>query len=414
MDIKTLIDPIRQDAERDRNFLHLTANEAQMSETARLFLNSKLSERYYPGPADEDDIMDYGVFTMLGFNSIVHLIEAAEGATKEMLGAAVVNLNVLSGVHAMMCSILSMTEPGDTVMHVAKPDGGHFATPGILDRIGRKKITATYDLANLKFDAQKTADDFHKNKAKAFYIDVSYYINPHNLTELREALGDEAIMIYDASHTMGLMLGQEFQSPLKEGANAISANTHKTLPGPQKGMVVFRDLEAGTKANDIINGSLFSSPHTHHMIALAITLLELKEFGQSYARQVIKNSNAVAEAFVKRGYDVRKANTGRYSENHQAHIYVDDKGDRMSLYRNLIKNNISTNFDNPLGGRLYIRFGTQEITRRGMKENDMDTIAEFIDKAFKGADIKDEVINFNKQFPAIHYSFDQQLDLPNA
>jgi len=411
MNIKDLVNHVKDDEERDRNFLHLTANEAQMSKTAHLFLGSKLSERYHFGHGTKDHIADLGVFTGLSLDSIADLVDAAEAATKEMLGAAVVNLNLLSGVHAMMCSILSTTEPGDMVMYVPHSAGGHFATPGILDRIGRNKIPATYDLANLKFNVQKTAEDFHANKAKAFYIDVSYYINPHNLSELREALGQDAIIIYDASHTVGLMLGQEFQAPLKEGANVISANTHKTLPGPQKGLIAFRDLEFGTKANEIINGSLFSSPHTHHLASLSITLLEMKEFGEAYAQQVIKNSNAVAEAFVKRGYEVRKANTGRYSENHQTHIFIDDIGDRYDMYKKLIENNISTNFDNPLGERLYIRFGSQEITRRGMKEAEMDTIAEFIHRAFSGGNIKDEVITFNKQFSTINYSFDSSLGL---
>jgi glycine hydroxymethyltransferase len=410
MHIKALLDRIRDDEKRNSEFLHLTANEAQMSETARLFLGSKISERYYMGRG-ENDIKDYGIFTALSLDSVADIVDAAEEAAREMLGAAVVNLNLLSGVHAMMCSLLASTEPGDTVMTVPKEAGGHFATPGILDRVGRRRISATFDLDKLKFNAEKTAEDYHKNNAKAFYMDVSYYLNPHNLTEIRAALGEEAIIIYDASHTMGLILGQQFQAPLKEGANVISANTHKTLPGPQKGMVAFRDKVWGERVNDIINGALYSSPHTHHVIALSVTLLELKEFGEEYAQQVIKNSNAVGDAFVKRGYGVRKGNTGRYSENHQTHIFIDDKGERLDLYKKLLDNNISTNFDIPLGDRLYIRFGSQEITRRGMKEQEMDTIADLIDRAFKGENVKADVVELNRSFPSIHYSFDAQLGL---
>lgn len=410
MDIKTLVNQLKADESRNNNFLHITANEARLSLTARMFLDSRLSERYYMGRGIEE-VVDLGGFAALSLDSVADVVDAAVDATKEMLGASVVNLNVLSGVHAMMCALLCSTEPGDTVMTVPHEAGGHFATTGILNRVGRKGIHATYDLANLKFDAQKTAEDYHANNAKAFYMDVSYYINPHNLTELREALGEEAIIIYDASHTMGLILGQQFQAPFKEGANIISANTHKTLFGPQKGMVAFRDKEWGEKANAIIDGCLYSSSHTHHLIALAISLLELKEFGQEYAKQVISNSNAAAEAFVKRGYEVRKANTGRYSETHQAHVFIDDKGERIAAYRTLIANNISSNFDSPLGGRLFIRFGTQELTRRGMKEADMDVIADLVDRAFKGEDVRNEVMEFNLGFTGVQYSFDQQLGL---
>lgn len=100
------------------------------------------------------------------------------------------------------------------------------------------------------------------------------------MREIREALGEDVIIIYDASHTMGLIMGQQFQAPFKEGANVICANTHKTLPGPQKGMMAFRDKELGKKANAIIDGCLYSSPHTASMIALSTTILEIKEFGQ--------------------------------------------------------------------------------------------------------------------------------------
>ncbi|MGD0343205.1 MAG: DegT/DnrJ/EryC1/StrS family aminotransferase, partial [Bacteroidales bacterium] len=328
-------------------------------------------------------------------------------AAKEMLFAADVNLNVLSGIHAMMCSILSTTEPGDVVMTVPLEYGGHFATKGIIDRVGRKHIFADYDLVNLKFDVPKIAQKFKKANAKALYLDVSYYLNPHNLTEIREALGDKAIIIYDASHTMGLIMGQTFQAPLKEGANVISANTHKTLPGPHKGIIAFRDKHLAEKANAIIDNYLYSTPHITHLIALATTILEMKEYGKDYARQIIANSNAIAQAFESLGYRVRKANTGRYSENHQAHIFLDDKNKMNALYKNLIVNNISTNFENtPFAGQLFIRLGTAEVTRRGMKEKEMTQIASLMDKALRGEKVADDVLALNNQFNHIYYSFD--------
>lgn len=405
MNIQGFYSKIREEEQRNREFLHLTANEPIMSQTARAFMNSELNDRYYMG-AGEDGKVDLGPFTALGFPGIASLVNAAEQATKEMLGAQHVNLNCLSGVHAMMCAILSTTEPGDVVMTVHHDHGGHFATKGILERVGRGHVFASYDFASLSFDTEKMKKTYQESGAKAFYIDVSYYLNPHNLTEIRAALGEEAIIIYDASHTMGLIMGQQFQSPLSESANVICANTHKTLPGPQKGMIAFRDSELGQKANEIINGCLFSSPHTSSMIALATTILEMKEFGQEYAKQIIANSQALAANLVDLGYELRKANTGSYSENHQAHLLTENLGDYKQLYARLFLNNITVNFDNPLGTGLFIRLGTQEVTRRGMKENEMRQIAEFIDRSFKGEHFSEEVTHFVSQFQKVHYSFD--------
>jgi glycine hydroxymethyltransferase len=408
VNIKKYINEIKEDEDRNNKFLHLTANENQLSETARTFLGSKISERYYFGGGNEMGIADFGHFTGLGLKSIEDLILAAEDAAKDMLHALSVNLNLLSGVHAMMSSILATTEPGDIVMTVPLEFGGHFATVGILERIGRKHEFLDFDIDNLKFDSAKIGKKYKEIGAKALYLDVSYYLNPHNLREIREAVGSEAIIIYDASHTIGLIMGQQFQSPLEEGADVISANTHKTLPGPHKGMIAFKNIELADKANSIINSCLYSTPHTTHLIALSITLLEMKEFGVEFAKQTITNSNAIAKAFENLGYVARKSNSGKYSENHQAHIFIDDKGGHLKLYKNLIDNGISTNFEGEelAQHKWFIRIGTSEITRRGMKEGEMVQIAGFVDKAIRGEDVKKEVFEFNKRFTKIMYSFD--------
>jgi len=408
--IKRILNNISADETRNDNLLHITANEARMSKTAKAFLSSNLAERYYMG-GGEDEIVDFGAFTARGMKPESELIELAIESTKKMLNAQSVNLSVLSGVHAMMSSILSVTEPGDTVMTVKKADGGHFATQGILERVGRKQVFAEYDTKGLRFLPEETAKVYKESGATAFYMDVSYYLNPHNLQELRDALGKDAVIIYDASHTMGLILGHQFQDPFAEGADVISANTHKTLPGPHKGMIVFKDSNLADRANKIIDGCLYSTPMLTHLLALSTTLLEMAEYGEEYAKNVIENSNSVGRYFSELGYEVRKSNTGRFSENHQTHIFLEGRGDRIELYKRLLTNGISTNFDTVLGGKLFIRFGTQEITRRGFKDSDINTLAQLIDQALKGDDVKSKVYEFNNSFNSIQYSFDKDLGL---
>jgi len=408
MDIKQLYTQIRKDEQTDATFLHLTSNEPYVSNTAKAFADSRLADRYYFGSGD-DELVDFGAFTSLGMPGVGELVKQAEEAAKEMLGAATVNLNCLSGAHAMMCALLSTTEPGDAVMTVHNDHGGHFATKGIVDRIGRKHLfTPAYNFKTLTFDAEAMAKTFKEHGCKTLYLDVSYYLNPHNLWEIRAALGDEAIIIYDASHTIGLIMGQQFQAPFEEGADVICANTHKTLPGPQKGIIAFRDEVLGKKANAIIDGCLYSSPHTASMIALATTILEMKQFGQDFARQIIANSNALGEALHARGYDVRKANTGRWSENHQVHLMVQKIGKHSDLWRRLYRNNINVNFDAPniLQQGLFIRLGTQEITRRGMKESEMETIADFLQRGLSDYTFADEVSTFVDKYRTAYYSFD--------
>lgn len=410
MDIKSIVSGVRSREKINQSMLHLTINENQLSKLANSFLGSKLSERYYFG-GGSDGVVDFVKFTFVGMPEVEALVNEAIKSVKEMTGAAVVNLNCLSGVHAMMCAILSTTEPGDTVMTLDQEDGGHFATKGIIDRIGRKHAFVSFDLNTLQFDVEKTAKTFRETKAKALYLDVSNHLNPHNLRELRNALGQEAIIIYDASHTLGLILGGEFQSPFKEGADVICANTHKTLAGPQKGIVMFKDQSFGDKANAIISSYLYSSVHVSSLIALSVAILEWKEFGAEYSKQVINNSRFLGSEFSKLGYELRKSNSGEYSDNEQLQIYIPDAVPYIKLYKNLVDNNISVNFQNVMGGRYFMRIGTQEITRRGMKELEMKKIASLVDKAIKGEDVKNEVIEFNNKFSELIYSFDNQFNL---
>lgn len=406
-DFLKLQDGVKKDEARNENFLHLTPNEPVMSDTARQFLLTKLSDRYYFGPGT-DGVMDNGAFTALGLTGVGNIVCAAEDATKEMLGAASVNLNCLSGVHAMMCVLLSVTEPGDTVMTLNHDHGGHFATKGILKSIGRDSIDTVYDFATQQFDVKATATAFHAAGAVALYLDVSYYTAPINVRELREALGDDALIIFDASHTMGLMMGGTISSPLREGANIVCANTHKTLPGPQKGMIAYRDTSLAERADATINSCLYSSSHTGSMLALATTILEMQSYGREYSQQIVNNAQALGEALVKQDLKVRKNPDGTYSRTHQVHLLTESLGHYRSLYDNLYRNSIAVAFDDPniLSNGPFIRLGTQEITRRGMKESDMRTIARFIKQAISGGDVRDEVEVFKKCFNHVHYSFD--------
>ena len=231
--IKELLSEIKGEEARNKKFLHLTANEAQMSETARTFLGSRLSERYYAG-AGVNDVVDFGAFTQVGFKGISKLVTRAEDAAKKMLDASVVNLNPLSGIHAMTSAIFAATKPGEMVMTLRPDEGGHFLTTNLLEQAGRKNVYAAYDHEAGELDVDKTAEIFRRSDAKALYLDPMYYTAPYNVQELRRALGEEPIIIYDASHTLGLIMGQAFQSPLKEGADILCANTHKTFPGPPK------------------------------------------------------------------------------------------------------------------------------------------------------------------------------------
>ena len=135
-------------------------------------MSSRLADRYYMG-GGSDGLVDLEPFTALGFPSIEALVSAAEDATKEMLGAAVVNLNCLSGIHAMMCSIIATTETNDTIMTITTMIMvGHFATKGVVDNIGRRHIfTPTHITSkHFTFDAEAIAKAFKRQKQSVLWM----------------------------------------------------------------------------------------------------------------------------------------------------------------------------------------------------------------------------------------------------
>ncbi len=406
-EIDTLLDNIHLLEKRNDEYLHLTINENQLSRTANSLLNSKLGERYFFGGGDANNVVDFGTFTFVGLKAVEDISAAAENVISKRLGASVVNLNCLSGIHAMMCAILSTTEPGDTIMSINPIHGGHAATKGIIERTGRKCIFADFNLVSMTIDEEKTAETFHKNHAVALYVDISCYIQPVNLLKIRESLGPTPLIIFDASHTLGLILGGEFMDPLRDGADIVCSNTHKTLAGPHRGLVVFKDKLLGEKSVDIMRQSLYSSIQTNQLLALAVTILEYDAYGATYAKKVIQNSQQLGLELSNLGYSVRKTDDGFYSKNEQVHLLLNSLGNYSDIYRRFVENHVSTNFLNCLGGEYFARLGTQEITRRGMVEKDMKTVANIIDKIIKGKNPKAEVITFTKKFKNIKYSFDK-------
>lgn len=392
---------IEETEKKYSEILHLTANENVLSPSSLRAYQSPLYSRYDMGPG-ENGVVIHGGFAAKGMPETLELVTSAEEAAKQMLSANKVVLNCLSGVHAMLSSLLSTTSPGDTVMTVLSKHGGHFATKPIIEASGRKHVYAEYDIERQGFDVEKTAEVFRKSNAKALYLDVSVYLKPHPIKELRKALGEDAIIIYDASHTMGLIMAGEFQSPLTEGADIISANTHKTLPGPHKGMIAFKSSILWEKAKPVIT-NLYSTVHTNALLSLSITILEMEKYGKDYAKQIVANSNSLASALEKQGFKVRKADSSNFSYNHQVHMFISMTN--QEVVRLFLDNNVSINTSRALGEQLFVRFGTQEITHRGMKENDMQELAQIIKLIIEGIDMKSKVKEFNDRFKDIKYGF---------
>ena len=225
---------------------------------------------------------------------------------------------------------------------------------------------------------------------------------------------------YDGAHVAGLIAGGEFQDPLREGADTMTMSSHKTLWGPQGGIIVSHEKHADAIKKAVFPGNT-SSHHLHHVAGKAIALAESLEFGKAYAKQVIRNAKALAEALAGYGFGVLGEKRG-YTASHQIAVDVTKFGDGGIIEKDLEKASIILNRQLLPGdikaGRHYmhpggVRIGVPETTRLGMKEGEMKEIASFIKRVVvdrqEPAKVAKDVAEFRKQFQRVQYAFENAV-----
>jgi glycine hydroxymethyltransferase len=245
---------------------------------------------------------------------------------------------------------------------------------------------------------------------------------PHPVKALATTFHEVGATVgYDAAHVAGLIAGGVFQDPLREDADVVSMSTHKTFFGPQHGSVLSWNKHADRIKRATFPG-LVSNHHLHALAGVTIACAEMKGFGRDYVRQIVRNSKALGQALYERGFNVLAEHKG-FTESHVIIIDVTKYGDGGTIEKQLEKANVIINrnllpwdikegrhFMNPGG----IRLGTSEITRLGMKENEMKEIAEFIKQVVIDREnvekVKADVVTFRKDYQKVHYCFENATE----
>ncbi|MDE1854175.1 MAG: hypothetical protein KGI38_10600 [Thaumarchaeota archaeon] len=289
-----------------------------------------------------------------------------EELARKVFGARYADVRPLSGHTADMAVLLSLTKQGDKILSVNPDNGGY---PGIthlgLGRIlGLENLYFRYNDDAVNIDAKGSS---HLMKdPKVVFFGSSFIPFPHPAKQLSAQA--EGVCVYDASHVMGLIAGGAFQDPLREGCSLMIGSTHKSLPGPQGGIILSNDEEAFSKVSGKIHPGIVDNIHLDRVAALAVSLIEMLQYGKPYAQAVVKNSQALANALASEGVKLRGAAYG-YSKSHQ--VLLDYEPARLKfLALRLEQANIITDD----GGRL----GTSELTRMGYGPAEMESVAELV------------------------------------
>jgi len=402
----------------------LIASENIPSAAVREALMSDFGNRYAEGLPGER------VYAGCVYIDQVELI--CNELAKKVFRSEFADCRATSGVVANLAIYAAFSQPGDYMIAASIPNGGHIShgkkensgTAGLVHGLNIEyypfsKEEMTIDVDETKKKVQEMARDGKSPKLGMF--GGSLFLFPHPVKELANFMHDHGIYInYDGAHVAGLIAGGEFQDPLKEGADSMTMSSHKTLWGPQGGIIVSLEKHAEPIKKAVFPGNT-SSHHLHHVAGKAIALAESLQFGKDYAKQVIKNARALAGELVGFGFGVLGEKKG-YTASHQIAVDVSKFGDGGTIEKDLEKANIILNRQLLPGdikaGRHYmhpsgVRIGVPEITRLGMKESEMKEVAGFIKRVVVDKQdphiVAKDVADFRKQFWRLHYAFDNTI-----
>lgn len=316
----------------------------------------------------------------------------------------------------------ALTEPGDVIMSIAQPFGGHSSNrpDGPAGARGLKIVDVPFDASELTVDLDAFATVARAARPKLVALGLSMALFPFPLREMAGIVREWGGRIFfDGAHQLGLVACGQYQDPLREGAAVMTGSAGKTFSGPQSGVLVW-DEPALTEALAHAVFPVWAATHqVNRVAALAYATAELLAFGRPYMAQIVRNAQRLGQALQERGIPMLAAHKG-FTRTHQTIADVRRFGGGYAVAARLAEANIITNknlvpadrpedWDRPGG----IRIGTIEVTRLGMTEPEMDRIAELIARVLIAGEapeaVRRDAVAFRRGFQQLYYCFETGL-----
>jgi glycine hydroxymethyltransferase len=400
---------IERERQRQHDTLELIASENHVSPAVLEAAGSVLTNKYAEGYPGARYYLGCGIYDQVETLAIER--------AKQMFSCKYANVQSHSGANANLAAFMALMKPGDQFISMNLASGGHLSH-------GMKLNTSAvfYKPAHYELDPKTETIDFDSVRAKArelrpkvILCGYSAYPRIIDFAQFR-AIADEvgAYMMADVAHIAGLIVGGAHPSAFPH-AHVVTTTTHKTLRGPRGGLILTNDDELAKAINRAVFPGGQGGPLMHIIAAKAVAFGEdLKPEFKTYAHQIVKNAKALADGLMSKGYRLVSGGT----DNHL--MLVDLRAVNADLTgievaQALEKAGIISNYNgvpnDPRPPRVTsgIRLGTPALTTRGLKENDMKQVADFIDRAVKSksdeaalAKIRDEVKSFASKFPMPH------------
>jgi len=406
----------RNEEWRGKQCLNLLAPEAPTSPTVRALLSAEVGTRAaegHIGPVNR---------WFAGTRHIDEIEALCVELLKRAFRARYADHRLVASMIGNLAVYTALTEPGDVIMSIAQPYGGHSSNrvDGPAGVRGLKIVDIPFDPVELEVDLDLFRKVAPLVRPKVVALGASMTLFPLPIQAMHDIVAEwGGHVFFDGAHQLGLVAGGQFQDPLREGAAVMTGSAGKTFSGPQSGIMVWNDAQLTGPLTHVVFPVLAATHQVNRVAALAVAAAEMIAYGNVYMAQIVRNAQALGAALARRGIPVLGAHKG-YTTTHQVIADVRQFGGGLEVAQRLARANIITNknlipadkpedWDHPSG----LRIGSTEVTRLGMHETEMETIADFIARILieqaAPEEVVDDVIAFRQPYQKLYYCFDDGM-----
>ncbi|MEU5191596.1 hypothetical protein AB0G83_31290 [Streptomyces klenkii] len=382
-ELREITDRLRSQQRKAEVAVNLVPSENKLSPLTQLPLSTDYYNRYF-----FNDTLDPGFWQFRGGQDVAEIeTDLTISHLSRLARAPHVNERPISGLSAMMMAMAGLGgKPGGTVVSIDVASGGHYATADMARRLGFEPVTVS--VVRGRVDEQRLGQVLRERQPELIYLDLQnsrHELEVSCVADLVRVYSPRTLLHVDCSHTMGLILGGALGNPLDAGADTMGGSTHKSFPGPHKGVLFTRTLELHQHLKEA-QFTMLSSHHFAETLALGLAAAEFRHFGQAYAEQMIGNAQLFSKLLAADGFDVAADENGHTTGTHQVWVKIGDaeQTDRFSesLYDHGIRVNVQVDLPGLPGPAL--RLGVNELTFIGGREAAVHALAEEFGNARAG------------------------------
>ena len=402
-----LLEHIHSLAERNRRIherecFNLNPGTNVMNPKAEALLASGIGSRPslgYPGDKYE-----------MGLEAIEEIEVIAASLAAELFQARFAEIRAPSGAMANLFGFMALCNPGDTVIVPPATIGGHVThnTHGCAGLYGLRIVEAPISADGYTVDLDALRARVLAENPRLITLGGSLNLFEHPVAAVRE-IADlvGAKVLFDAAHQCGLIAGKAWRDPLADGAHLMTMSTYKSLGGPAGGLVVTNDADIAEAVERVAFPGMTANFDAAKSAALAVTLLDWRDFGEAYAAEMVRVAAALAEALDREGVPVFSGPRG-FTSSHQFGVIAAPYGGGQAASKLLRRAGFlacgiglpTTPVDGDLNG---LRIGTPELVRWGMGVSDTERVAWLVKAGLLGQDVAAEVADWRCSFSTLHF-----------